>query len=457
MTDVENRRARLRSDVALAARVVPTHYPLETFIAVNPLRAWRECRSSRRSGGPATSMGLAAPSVRKPSASSTGRPDHRHRPRPDAGPPIPESVRRRGPPARQPDGQRFGTPPADLQHGTGSPQFRRRFLTRAEEQAPGIADTVDAQTSKWCAAFFGDAAWPMPGSEHGFYSAWRSLAPGDRSLHRTVRKELRRTPERADDAVLEALARLGVDADARTAYLQAHLTRMPGWAGHVQWCAAHGRGIDLVGYLAMRLTYEAALLERRPGPDGGGRSVGTGESVDAPSARDRAAHLIGVWNLGDIEDAEVAAAARVLTAMPVTSRAMLWQNAFEAHYRDDLLRQLGAGECPVAPGPVRAQLVTCIDTRSEGLRRRLESLGGYETLGFAGFFAVAIRYTGLLQGRASDLCPVLIAPNHDITENPASNGAGAAARQVSGATRLAGAESAFHAAKEAFAAPFIGA
>ncbi|MGF2953316.1 putative inorganic carbon transporter subunit DabA, partial [Mycobacterium sp. THU-M116] len=34
---IQTRRARLRSEVNLAARVVPTHYPLETFIAVNPL------------------------------------------------------------------------------------------------------------------------------------------------------------------------------------------------------------------------------------------------------------------------------------------------------------------------------------------------------------------------------------------------------------------------------------
>ena len=34
---IETRRAQLRTAVTLAARVVPTHYPLETFIAVNPL------------------------------------------------------------------------------------------------------------------------------------------------------------------------------------------------------------------------------------------------------------------------------------------------------------------------------------------------------------------------------------------------------------------------------------
>lgn len=36
-TELDSRRARLRSDVRIAARVLPTHYPLDTFIAVNPL------------------------------------------------------------------------------------------------------------------------------------------------------------------------------------------------------------------------------------------------------------------------------------------------------------------------------------------------------------------------------------------------------------------------------------
>ena len=35
--DIESRRAQLRSDVSIAGRLLPTHYPLETFIAVNPL------------------------------------------------------------------------------------------------------------------------------------------------------------------------------------------------------------------------------------------------------------------------------------------------------------------------------------------------------------------------------------------------------------------------------------
>ncbi len=36
-TRPDSSRARLRSDIRLSARVLPTHYPLDTFIAVNPL------------------------------------------------------------------------------------------------------------------------------------------------------------------------------------------------------------------------------------------------------------------------------------------------------------------------------------------------------------------------------------------------------------------------------------
>lgn len=67
---------------------------------------------------------------------------------------------------------------------------------------------------------------------------------------------------------------------------------------------------------------------------------------------------------------------------------------------------------------------------------------------------MAIRFTGILGGQPSDLCPVLISPNHDIAEKAVPDATGAVARRVAGVTRLAGAESAFHSAKESLAAPF---
>ncbi len=148
------------------------------------------------------------------------------------------------------------------------------------------------------------------------------------------------------------------------------------------------------------------------------------------------------------------AAARVLSVLPVTARQLVWQQAYEAHYRDALLRALA--ENPPTPGIGRAaaQIVCCIDTRSEGLRRHIEFLGEYRAFGFAGFFAVAIRYTSVLGGSPNDLCPVLIRPEHEVVERPVPSAAAAAQRLRNGNTIMAGAEAAFHAAKQALIAPF---
>ncbi|ORB45671.1 DUF2309 domain-containing protein [Mycobacterium persicum] len=451
----ETRRAQLRSDVNLAARVIPTHYPLETFIAVNPLAGLESMpfeQAVRRAGDLYGSAGVLD--------ETTFRGLYRSGRITDAD--LESTLRLRyptlldGEPVRM--GTRVMTPSqllrGDLLHGSLAPKPLRRNLTRSEQVAPQVAGQVDAQATKWCAAFFGSpaAGWPMPDHHLGFYRAWRTLAPGDHKLSRRARASLRKAPTRADDAALQALDQLGVADDDRITYLQAHLTRLPGWAAHVRWSAERVTGVDLLDYLAMRLTYEAVLLSHNTfnAPD---------EPVAATrprlsSARERAAALARAWGLDEVSDADLGAAARVLSALPVTARQLVWQQAYEAHYRDKLLR--GLAENPPAPGNGRAaaQIVCCIDTRSEGLRRHIEFLGEYQTFGFAGFFAVAIRFTSLLGGSPNDLCPVLIRPEHEVVEHPVPSAAGAAQRLRNGSTIMAGAEAAFHAAKQALIAPF---
>lgn len=450
--DIESRRAQLRSDVSLAGRLLPTHYPLETFIAVNPLAGLEGMpfeQATRRAGDLYGMRGTLREfdfrEFHRAGRITDGDLDRalmRRYPNLSDAPEVVLGDRSMS---------RLELLRADLMYGTTTPEPKRSYRTRSETQAPAIIEAVDTQTAKWCAAFFGGASWPMPGRENGFYAAWRALAPADRKVPRAARAELRRAAVCAEDAVLDALSKLGVDDDARIAYLQAHLTRMPGWAAHVQWSAGRNAGIDLLDYLAMRLTYESALLAHHRGSLPAGRSE---ELTGIPSARQRATHLIEVLGLADVSDSEISAAARVLTAVPVPAREMLWQNAFEANYRDDLLSRLASPDMPVAVDEVHTHLVSCIDTRSEGLRRHLESLDGYQTLGFAGFFAVAIRFTDLLGGPSSDLCPVLISPSHEVREVADPDMSDAAARQVAGLRGLAGAESAFHSAKESLAAPF---
>lgn len=446
-------RAQLRSEVNLAARVIPMHYPLETFIAVNPLAGLETMpfeQAVLRAGDLYGSAGLLD--------ETAYRELYRRGRITDAD--LKSTLRLRYPALLDGEPVQLGTrtvTPAelllgDLLHGRVAAKPQRRNVTRAELAAPQVAEEVDAQSAKWCAAFFGSpaAGWPMPGRERGFFHAWRALASGDHKLGRQVRAELRRVPDRADDAALQALQRLGVTEDERITYLQAHLTRLPGWAAHIRWYAERVVGADVLDYLAMRLSYESVLLSHHasgPLPEPGRTT-----RRPIPSARERAAELAGQWQLDQVSDTELDSAARILAALPVTARSVVWQQAYEAHYRDSLLNSLARKTAHRSGERPHTQLVCCIDTRSEGLRRHIEGRDGYETLGFAGFFAVAIRFTSLVGGAPNDLCPVLIRPEHEVHES--ATAAAAARRLWAGSAIMAGADAAFHTAKQALLAPF---
>ena len=384
---------RLRSDVRRAAQVLATTWPISTVIAVNPLAGLEQLPFGEAVAVAGEALGARGtpPEEFFRAAYRAGRVtradlEHalRHRARTDGT-----------------DGDDAATVDllvAHLLDGPPAPRPVRRDRTRSEALAPDVAAEVDALTTTWLAAYFGGEAsgWPMPGRELGFYRAWRALAPLDRTLPRAARTRLRRLPDTAEDAVLEALEDLRVPGSERTTYLRAHLTRMPGWAGHVRWRGDRDAGIDLVDHLALRLSYEYALLP--PGAVG-----------DAPA---------GTPEPGRGQE----------PSLP--DRTLLWLGAYEHHYRTRLLSALSTNRPPAPPAPPASQVVFCIDVRSEGLRRRLEEAGPHETLGFAGFFAVAVRFTSLAGGASSDQCPVLIRPRNDAAETPAPGGEDAARRHL---------------------------
>ncbi len=451
-------RAVLRSDVSIAARTVAPYWPIEAFIAVNPLSAFEDRPFAQALDAARDLFGARGtlPESAFRAAHAAGRvTDHGLRAalRRACGPALDGPAVRLGPLALDP----VELLRLDLLHGRPAPEPARRVRTRSERTAPGVTAAVDALTARWCAAFLGadGAGWPMPGAERGFYAAWRDLAARDRSLPRGVRDRLRALPAAAEDAALAALDALGVDRADRVDQLRAHLSRLPGWAAHVRWQGEHGGRIDLTAYLAVRLVYEAEHLRDLGLLDPGAGDPGPDPLPGEPSGRARAERVAAALGVGTRASGEqLDAAAAVLEALPVARRGLVWLSAYEAHYRDALLATL-ARTVPAEPaGRPAAQLVSCIDVRSEGLRRHLEALGDYRTFGFAGFFGVAIRYHDLDGGHAPALCPVLIEARNDVAERPAPGAAVLARRRRRGRQALAGAEDGFHAAKDDVVAPF---
>lgn len=125
------------------------------------------------------------------------------------------------------------------------------------------------------------------------------------------------------------------------------------------------------------------------------------------------------------------------------TRGFVWLQALEHNYREQFCAALLANREPPhpplasasgSPSPARgegksvslrdairsrpqAQLIFCMDDREEGIRRHLEEHNPQlETLGAAGFFGVAMAYTGLDDSQSSPLCPVVVTPAHRINE-----------------------------------------
>ena len=453
------RRARLRSTVAVAARVLPMHYPLEKFIAVNPLGGFEHLSFDAALRTATELYGvqgtLTEPEFRRSHAmgriTDADLDSVLRRCLPDAVAATEAALTARGV-------SPLALLRTDLLHGAPEEVVSQRDRLRGTRPALSVAEAVNAQMSQWCGAYLAapDTPWAMPGWQDGFFPSWRRLAPRDRTLPRVVRAELARMPQRADDALLAALDALAVSPAEHGTHLIDHLTQMPGFAAHVRWRAEHGEsGIDLVDFLAVRLSYEVLLTSPSPTnrtatDQHTGRELGP--TVAGPSQRVVALST----SLGLATDDELGAVERVLATMPVSERTVVWLEAYEEHYRHALLTEIDTAGSVTAPSDARAaaQVVCCIDVRSEGLRRHLEQRGSYETLGFAGFFAVAISFTDLARGDAAALCPVLIDPSYTVSERPERGTAELAARRVSGLAAAAGADEAFHTAKDGFLTPF---
>ena len=272
----------------------------------------------------------------------------------------------------------------------------------------------------------GQASWPAPWRTRGLLAAWRAVARIDRTPEIAgitgFRALVATLPDRAEDLLAAAAARLGVPDRALPDYCHRLLMTVGGWAGHARWRLwqaelAGGGDRTLVEFLAVRAAFEVGLYDAfrsRPG-------------------------FVTAWESAR-SGFEPAADARPATAETLDTDAVL-QLALERAWQRDLFRQLAAAPA-AAPAPrarPAVQAVFCIDVRSEVFRRALENTTReIETGGFAGFFGVPAAVVPFGESAASARCPVLLRPSLLACEEPA--GPAAPGQRQQRLARLAGAK-----------------
>ncbi len=382
---------QLRRDVAAVCALVPPLWDLRAFVAVNPFMGFSN-----------VPIDLAAASIRDGLGG-------------EVFPPIAEYSRRwrRGEFGEEDvvaAARRLGIDPQSARAAlVGSPssglRWRVPVRTFAEwhDARTGSAwqRTVTRIVGRWCAVHAGAAErpWRLPAAE-GLWDRWRAAAQHDRTLDvaglRGFRMSAARLPADPDAAIAAMLSILHVDAVEREAYLYRLLGTMNGWASwYRRFTWQHDRADvgpvrDLLAILACM---DAAVASLAPGA----RSVPVEPSASAepwPTEHDRLRlALQEAWEDGFVR--------RSLAGLRAPARR-------SRRPRPD------------------AQAVFCIDVRSEVMRRHLEAQSeGIETLGFAGFFGVALREDGD-SGRTAR-CPVLLRPTVPVRVGPRRPGAAPAA------------------------------
>ncbi len=316
------------------------------------------------------------------------------------------------------------------------------------------------------------------------------------------------TPEGIISHVMDEL---GVPEDDWMNCFTCELTRLHGWAGFIRWRAgakhyhwSRHYPADLVDYLAIRLVLGLALLREHAQRKGtpanaadlarfveghpaeaylrhefhGGRvlpemahavedAIASGRAARIArllpqylarkrehEARRHAHQLLKLAGRAGIVDVlqrlaeEDIARLGVLIGRFEQEEGRMWLCAQEARYMDRLLANLNLEPPSQREKRPFAQVMFCIDVRSERIRRHLEKVGDYQTFGIAGFFGVPVSFIGLDKGSELHLCPVVVSPKNVVLEL-------GIARSANEQAFVSALEQVFHELKASVLSPFI--
>lgn len=260
-----------------------------------------------------------------------------------------------------------------------------------QKTLPEPMEAINRETMKWLQAYFdeGQATIQMPQRSLGLYSAWKKLAVYDTNLHKSDTKKidwLKSLSDSPKETLTHCLLLLKIPKEETVQFLKLLLSSMPGWASYIkyktEWSGVRAKNsypARQIDYLCMRAVITYLLW---------------------PEGRE-----LLKWHQ------------RALKESQVRENPLIQIEQFEKSYRFSLLEKLKTQKIEERHTPA-AQLVFCIDVRSEPFRKALEATGDYETFGFAGFFGVPVQITDNTTGETYASCPVLLSPKHEINESP---------------------------------------
>ena len=367
--------------------------------------------------------------------------------------------------------------------GERSPPPKPLVRHRDVLMALGGADSdllINDVLIRFCAAFIdqGIAHWTLPGREHGFFQTFCTMHRNDSGLSAWWMKGLaaevsRQQDEKVSplDSIQNSLDVLGVQTEEIDAFLSATLLALRGWGGmiwHVEQRADRVHHAvpenSLIEFLAVRLLLEIfavrAAAEDSLNYRGALASLRTDLVARLPSLRPNCEkqRAFLVFQLAQVLEWTPEA---LFHLAPTTwaglfeeverftelDRRRVFHLAYEHRFRVQTLDALASrtGRDFAPPDRPSFQAVFCIDEREESIRRHVEEVAPTaETFGAAGFFGVVMYYRGAAAADFVPLCPVVVRPQHWVSESVDKRLLDEARRRSSTRRRLGMALQSFH-------------
>ncbi len=286
---------------------------------------------------------------------------------------------------------------------------------------PDALSHINRQTIKWVQAFFddGQATLNMPMRHLGLYTAWKKLAWFDQHIHGgdpAKQLWLKNLPKSPCDAIIQVLSEIDIPEPQLPLFLTLMLTTLPGWAGHIQYRVRDDGAQQSLktDYLAIRL-----IMTRLMWPEAVSDLLAWhARCLDAARAKP--------CPLAEMQKNEKSYMTNLLQALSLNrgtgTDGTVGSGGDARADNGDLVRagETDGGDAPRHTVSPHAQLVFCIDVRSEPFRGILERTGPYETFGFSGFFGLPIGICNTTTGQKFASCPVLLQPKYYVEEGPVS-------------------------------------
>jgi len=326
----------------------------------------------------------------------------------------------------------------------------------------------------------GQSVWSMPERQLGFFKAWRDVVSRNLPFFfRGVRiGKILDEADTPEEIIAYVLEQLGIPEDEWLGYFTNELVRLHGWVGFIRWrsSAKHYYWTqrfpgDLVDYLAIRMTLALALLHENEKCEGHCTRDEVASTIDQypeesylrselnqarvlPEMAHKVDMAIARGNQANLKKvfaeyalkkkqheakgqadkllqlAEMIGAESALKALSVDEleqligiirifeqkEGLMFLRAMEDRAIKHLMKGVSLESAPPREKRPFVQALFCIDTRSERIRRNLESVGDYETYGIAGFFGVPVSFMELGKGSETHLCPVILTPKNLVPE-----------------------------------------